>query len=462
MSLRLRDRIEGDLVIEVAFTDSTLDLGDRADADVRRAALAAVAAHTGAAPVVMRQVHGARVALVEDPGADPAEADAIVTTRPGTALLARAADCVPVLLADPTAGIVAAVHSGRPGLAAGVVPAAVARMRDLGSTDLVAWVGPHVCGRCYEVPAAMRDEVADAGARGALGDQLGHPGTRPGCGRPRPARGRRGRRRAAGRPLHPRGRRTAVVPSRRRCRHPLRRGDLDAPTMSRAEEIRDGLGAVRERIDRACADAGRDPAEVTLVVVTKFFPASDVRVLADLGVVHVGENRHQEAVEKAAECADLDLTWHFIGGLQSNKAAAVASYADVVESVDRAKVVRGLARGAHDRGHDVDVLLQVSLDPPDADGRSGTDPTGLPALAAAVVEHGSLRLRGLMAVAPLGEDPATAFARLATIHADFTHQHPDATVLSAGMSGDLEAAVRVGATHVRVGSAILGPRPQDK
>ncbi len=184
--------------------------------------------------------------------------------------------------------------------------------------------------------------------------------------------------------------------------------------------------------------------------------------LADLGVVHVGENRHQEAVEKAAECADLDLTWHFIGGLQSNKAAAVASYADVVESVDRAKVVRGLARGAHDRGHDVDVLLQVSLDPPDADGRSGADPTDLPALAAAVVEHGSLRLRGLMAVAPLGEDPATAFARLATIHADFTHQHPDATVLSAGMSGDLEAAVRVGATHVRVGSAILGPRPQDK
>ncbi len=197
MSLRLRDRIEGDLVIEVAFTDSTLDLGDRADADVRRAALAAVAAHTGAAPVVMRQVHGARVALVEDPGADPAEADALVTTRPGTALLARAADCVPVLLADPTAGIVAAVHSGRPGLAAGVVPAAVARMRDLGATDLVAWVGPHVCGALLR--GARRDARRGrrAGARGALGDQLGHPGTRPGRGRPRPARGRRGRRRAA-------------------------------------------------------------------------------------------------------------------------------------------------------------------------------------------------------------------------------------------------------------------------
>ncbi|QBR90855.1 YggS family pyridoxal phosphate-dependent enzyme [Nocardioides euryhalodurans] len=232
--------------------------------------------------------------------------------------------------------------------------------------------------------------------------------------------------------------------------------------MSRAEEVAAGLERVRGRIASACRESGRDPDDVTLVVVTKFFPASDVRLLADLGVRDVGENRHQEAVDKAAECADLGLTWHFIGGLQSNKAAAVASYADVVESVDRRKLVNGLQRGAHERGRDVDVLLQVSLDPPEAAGRAGADPASLDELAEAVEEAGSLRLRGLMAVAPLGEDPAEAFARLASIRGEFTASHPGATVLSAGMSGDLEEAVRAGATHVRVGSAILGPRPQDK
>ena len=148
-------------------------------------------------------------------------------------------------------------------------------------------------------------------------------------------------------------------------------------------------------------------------MVTKFFPAADVRILADLGVTDVGENRHQEAAAKAAECADLALRWHFIGGLQSNKAAAVACYADVIESVDRAKLVAGLQRGAHERGHRVDVLLQVSLDPPGAEHRSGAEPgrSGGPGLG--VEAGGALRLRGLMAVAPLGEDPDDAFARLA-------------------------------------------------
>jgi pyridoxal phosphate enzyme (YggS family) len=232
--------------------------------------------------------------------------------------------------------------------------------------------------------------------------------------------------------------------------------------VSRVEDVRDGLDRVRQRIASACRDAGRDPGEVTLVVVTKFFPAAVVRLLADLGVRHVGENRHQEAAAKAEECADLGLSWHFIGGLQSNKAAAVAAYADVVESVDRAKLLAGLQRGAHDRGRDLDVLLQVSLDPAGADGRSGADPAALSDLAARVADHGALRLRGLMAVAPLGEDPAVAFGRLAALRDDFVADHPDAAVLSAGMSGDLEDAVRAGATHVRVGSAILGPRPRDK
>ena len=150
---------------------------------------------------------------------------------------------------------------------------------------------------------------------------------------------------------------------------------------------------------------GRPADDVRLVVVTKFFPAGDVRILAELGVTDVGENRHQEAEAKAAECADLDLTWHFIGGLQSNKAAAVAAYSAVVESVDRRKLVRPLSRGAHRRAHPVDVLLQVSLDPPGASGRSGADPAELADLAAAVDAAGMLTLRGLMAVAPLGGGP---------------------------------------------------------
>ncbi len=227
----------------------------------------------------------------------------------------------------------------------------------------------------------------------------------------------------------------------------------------RSDEVARRLGEVRARIARAATDAGRDAEEVTLVAVTKFFPASDVRILADLGVTDVGENRHQEAEAKAAECADLGLTWHFIGGLQSNKAAAVAGYADVVESVDRVKLVTGLQRGADERSHVVDVLLQVSLDPPGAGGRSGADPADLSALAAAVEEAGALRLRGLMAVAPLGAEPGPAFERLAVVHRDLVAQHPGATLLSAGMSGDLEEAVRHGATHVRVGSAVLGSRP---
>src|SRR6187549_2734885 len=201
--------------------------------------------------------------------------------------------------------------------------------------------------------------------------------------------------------------------------------------MSRRDDIETGLDTVHQRIASACADAGRAREDVRLVVVTKFFPASDVRLLAGLGVTDVGENRHQEAQAKAAECADLDLRWHFIGGLQSNKAAAVASYADVVESVDRAKLVGPLDRGAHGQAGPVDVLLQVSLDPPGREGRQGADADDLDALAAAVDEAGMLRLRGLMAVAPLGEDPAAAYARLAGIRGEFVGTHPDATLLSA-------------------------------
>ncbi|GAB2752289.1 YggS family pyridoxal phosphate-dependent enzyme [Nocardioides salsibiostraticola] len=228
----------------------------------------------------------------------------------------------------------------------------------------------------------------------------------------------------------------------------------------RSEELRDRLAQVTDRIERACAAADRATSEVSLVVVTKFFPASDVRILADLGVTDVGENRHQEAEAKAQECADLDLRWHYIGGLQSNKAAAVAAYADVVQSVDRRKLLSGLVSGAQRAGREsLDVLIQVSLDGPDATSRSGVAPDALLSLARDVVDHDTLHLRGLMAVAPLGEDPDEAFSRLAPIRTEWLETHPGADWLSAGMSGDLEAAIKIGATHVRVGSAVLGSRP---
>ena len=229
--------------------------------------------------------------------------------------------------------------------------------------------------------------------------------------------------------------------------------------MNRRDEIEQGLATVRERIESACADAGRSSDEITLVVVTKFFPAADVRHLADLGVRDVGENRHQEAVEKAAECADLDVRWHFIGGLQSNKAAAVATYADVVHSVDRPKLVGGLSRGAQERGSDLECLVQVSLDPPDATGRSGVDPADVPALVERISDAEGLRLRGVMGVAPLGGDAGEAFSRLAELASVVRKQAPEATWISAGMSADLELAVQHGATHLRIGSAVLGPRP---
>ena len=227
----------------------------------------------------------------------------------------------------------------------------------------------------------------------------------------------------------------------------------------RRAEIEAGLVAVRDRIDSACTAAGRSSDEITLVVVTKFFPASDVRLLADLGVRHVGENRHQEAVEKAAECADLDVRWHFIGGLQSNKAAAVAGYADVVHSVDRGKLVGGLSKGAEERGRALDCLVQVSLDPPEASGRSGCEPGDVPALVERIGATDALRLRGVMGVAPLDGDAGEAFARLAEVASGIRAQVPDATWISAGMSADLEQAVQHGATHLRIGSAVLGPRP---
>lgn len=228
----------------------------------------------------------------------------------------------------------------------------------------------------------------------------------------------------------------------------------------RYDELAANLAAVRRRVAAACAAAGRDPAELTTVVVTKTFPVSDVRALAALGVRDVGENRDQEARAKVAACArgpEAGLRWHFVGRLQTNKAGSVAGYADVVHSIDRGRLVAALSRAAGACGRTIDALVQVSLDGDVS--RGGVLPDELAGLADAVAGADGLRLRGVMAVAPLGEDPRRAFERLAGLAARLVSQHPQATWVSAGMSGDLEAAVACGATHLRVGGAVLGSRP---
>lgn len=225
--------------------------------------------------------------------------------------------------------------------------------------------------------------------------------------------------------------------------------------MRRREQLAAGLAATRARIAAACTAAGRAPAEVALVAVTKTWPASDCALLRDLGVVDLGENRDQEASVKAA--AVPGVRWHFIGRLQSNKARSVAGYADVVHSVDREALLGPLADGVQRAGRQVTCLVQVDLEE-GAEGRGGAPAAAVPRLAERIATTDGLLLGGLMAVAPLGEDPAAAFARLAEVAAALRADHPGATAVSAGMSGDLEQAVAAGATHLRVGSAILGLR----
>ncbi|MET7866029.1 YggS family pyridoxal phosphate-dependent enzyme [Micromonospora taraxaci] len=232
----------------------------------------------------------------------------------------------------------------------------------------------------------------------------------------------------------------------------------------RHAEIAAGLAQVRSRIADACAQAGRDRADVTMIAVTKTYPASDVVALAGLGVTDMGENRDQEAAGKAAEVAAAGVRprWHFIGQLQRNKARSVVRYADVVQSVDSVRLARALANAAADREVPLDVMVQVSIDGDAARGGAlpgSADPgAGLERVAEAVADAPGLRLVGLMAVAPLGWEPERAFARLAEVADVFRGVHPGATALSAGMSGDFDIAIRYGATHVRIGSALLGMR----
>ena len=211
--------------------------------------------------------------------------------------------------------------------------------------------------------------------------------------------------------------------------------------------------AVLEDVGDAARAAGRDPAEITTIVVTKFHPASLVRELAALGVTDLGENRHQEAAAKAAETAELDLTWHFIGQLQSNKAAAALQYASVVHSVDRSSLVDALAG----TGKAVEVFLQLNLT--DDHGRGGVSPDALEKLTEQVLAVQTLTLRGVMAVAPIGEAPRAAFARVRAASDRVRSMAPSATALSMGMSGDYREAILEGATHLRIGTAITGNRP---
>ena len=221
------------------------------------------------------------------------------------------------------------------------------------------------------------------------------------------------------------------------------------------------LAAVRQRIADAARAAGRDPATVSLLAVSKTWPADDVRALAALGQAAFGENRAQELTAKAAELADLPLEWHFIGQLQRNKAAAVARTGAVVHSVDRAQLARALSRAGEERGAPVGVFVQVDLGGAAGEiaERGGVAPDDVAALADEVAALPGLRLRGLMAVAPRGEEPGPAFARLAALSERLRADHRGAAEISAGMSGDLEEAIAAGATLVRVGTALFGSRP---
>jgi pyridoxal phosphate enzyme (YggS family) len=234
----------------------------------------------------------------------------------------------------------------------------------------------------------------------------------------------------------------------------------------RKDELAANLAKVERRIADACEAAGRAREEVTLIVVTKTYPASDVRILSELGVRHVAENRDQDAAPKAAECSDLPLTWHFVGQLQTNKVRSVVGYADLVQSVDRVRLVTALSKEAVRQEREIGCLLQVALDA-DEGGRGergGVGPDGIEVLGEAVARAPGLRLDGLMTVAPLTGQYAgrelAAFERLMDLSTDLRRTHPAANMVSAGMSADLEQAVAAGATHVRVGTAVLGVRPR--
>jgi pyridoxal phosphate enzyme (YggS family) len=223
---------------------------------------------------------------------------------------------------------------------------------------------------------------------------------------------------------------------------------------NRKEELSRNLDSVRLRIFNAAKRVDRSAEDVALIVVTKTYPISDVEILHELGIRNFAENRDREGREKSAIVSAI---WHFQGKLQSNKISSIASWADVVHSLDDPRHLR-LLGAAVPESKVLSVFVQVALDA--QPGRGGVALQDLSRLAELVFAQPSLSLQGLMAVAPLGENPENAFQRLAQIHSDFRRQFPSSPSLSAGMSGDFERAIENGATHVRIGSSILGNRTQ--
>ena len=229
---------------------------------------------------------------------------------------------------------------------------------------------------------------------------------------------------------------------------------------NRLSEIQGNLDRIQTRISKACSVVGRNNSEITLIAVTKTYPASDVDLLKQLGIENVGENRDKEAASKKSEVKN-EFKWHFIGQLQSNKAKSVVNYAELIHSVDRWSLAKEIQKSAQGINKIQPVLIQVDLDQTGPDPtRGGIWPAELSELASSISQASHLDLKGLMSVAPLGENPELAFARLNEIRVGFLKEHPQAQILSAGMSDDLEAAILHGATHLRIGSALLGERPK--
>jgi pyridoxal phosphate enzyme (YggS family) len=224
--------------------------------------------------------------------------------------------------------------------------------------------------------------------------------------------------------------------------------------MSRKDQILSNLESVNEKISAAAQAAGRSPSEITLIAVTKTFPVSDLEILYELGVRNFGENRDQEAAPKVS-ALPADITWHFQGGIQSNKLKSISNWASVIHSVDKFKYAQMISQFSV--GKTKEIFIQVSLDTL-PQSREGVDPADLMQLAEQIMSLPNLEVKGLMAVAPLDQPTEQAFVRLQQIQQKFIQLYPAASSLSSGMSGDYELAISLGATHVRIGSSILGNR----
>jgi pyridoxal phosphate enzyme (YggS family) len=226
--------------------------------------------------------------------------------------------------------------------------------------------------------------------------------------------------------------------------------------MNRNEELQQNLNDIQNQIQKACDSAGRALCDVHLIAVSKTWPASDIRILHELGVRDFGESKDQEAIEKVAELSDLDINWHFIGQVQTNKLNHIAKYADVVHALDRPKVITGLDAAAGKLNRQITGLLQISLDGDES--RGGVRIEAALELADLLSKCENLSFGGVMAVAPISMEPDVAFAKLLNIAGQIQENHPTAKIISAGMSEDFESALKNGATHLRIGSALLGKR----